>query len=78
MARRSFVKASTSFVILFNRNVLQSIREAIETTIGLDADFSAANFIESQYKDRGKFYPEFLLTKDGFSYTASVSTATAS
>lgn len=53
-----------------HRNVLQAIREAVETTAKLAADFSAANFIESQYKDRGKFYPEFLLTKDGFSFIA--------
>jgi hypothetical protein len=34
----------------------------------VDAEFSAANFFESNYKDRGKFYPEYLLAKDGFSY----------
>lgn len=53
-----------------HKHVLQSIRESIETTSKVAADFSAANFIESRFKDRGKFYPEFLLTKDGFSYLA--------
>jgi Rha family phage regulatory protein len=49
-------------------NVLQSIKEAISTTGSFAPDFSGANFIESYYKDRGKFYPEYLLTKDGFVY----------
>ena len=38
-----------------HRNVLQTIREAVETTANLAADFSVANFIESQYEDRGYF-----------------------
>jgi hypothetical protein len=33
-------------------------------------DFVTLNFIETQYKDRGQSYPEFLLTKDGFTYIA--------
>jgi Rha family phage regulatory protein len=51
-------------------NVLQAIREAVEKTANFAPNFSGANFVESQYKDRGKFYPEYLLTKDGFSYVA--------
>lgn len=48
------------------------VLDAINTHIkrgkedNLVADFSAANFKPSTYKDRGKNYPEFLLTKDGF------------
>lgn len=51
-----------------HKHVLQSIRDAIETVDSFAAEFSAANFFESRYKDRGKFYPEYLLTKDAFSY----------
>lgn len=51
-----------------HKNVLQSIKAAVETVEDFAADFSAANFFESRYKDRGKFYPEYLLTKDAFSY----------
>lgn len=50
-------------------NVLQSIREAINNTQEFDPNFSGANFIESRYKVRGKWYPEYLLTKNGFYYT---------
>jgi Rha family phage regulatory protein len=49
-------------------HVMQTIREAIETTSSFAPEFSGANFFESRYKDRGKFYPEYLLTKDAFSY----------
>jgi Rha family phage regulatory protein len=55
----------------FNRdhkNVLATIKKAIDTTQKLAANFSAANFIESSYKDRGKVYPEYLLTRDGFTF----------
>jgi Rha family phage regulatory protein len=37
---------------------------------GLVAQFCAANFKESFYKDRGKRYPEYLLTRDGFVFVA--------
>ena len=52
-----------------HKTVLDAIRHAIETTSSFAADFSAVNFIESRYKERGKWYPEVLLTKDGFTYT---------
>ncbi|MTI62171.1 MAG: Rha family transcriptional regulator [Firmicutes bacterium] len=44
-------------------NVLRDIRD-----IGKDVtdQFWSLNFEESKYKTRGKYYPEFLLTKDGF------------
>lgn len=50
-------------------NVMQTIRESILDTVNFAPEFSGANFIESRYKDRGKMYPEYLLTKDGFIYT---------
>ena len=53
-----------------HKNVLVSIRQAIEETEDFAADFSATNFLKSSFLDRGKSYPEFLLTKDGFSYVA--------
>jgi len=33
-------------------------------------DFSGTNFIKSHYKSRGKEYPEYLLTRDGFTLLA--------
>ena len=53
-----------------HKNVIASVREAIAETGDFAADFSATNFIEVKYKDRNRFYPEFLLTKDGFTYVA--------
>ena len=53
-----------------HNHILRDIRNAMETVSNFAAQFWTANFIESQYKDRGKFYPEYLLTKDGFSYLA--------
>lgn len=50
-------------------NVMQAIKEAIETTKKFAPDFSGTNFIHSEYKLRGRKYPEYLLTKDGFTYT---------
>jgi Rha family phage regulatory protein len=50
-------------------HVLQTIRDAIGTTGNFAPDFSGTNFIESRYKNRGKQYPEYLLTKDGLVYT---------
>lgn len=52
-----------------HRDVLESIRNAAKTTENFAADFSATNFIQSEYKLRGRKYPEYLLTKDGFTYT---------
>jgi Rha family phage regulatory protein len=54
-----------------HKHVLESIRNSITTlqkADNLTADFSSVNFIDSNYKIRGKLYPEFLLTKDGFTY----------
>lgn len=51
-----------------HRDVLESVRNAINTTVNFDAEFSAANFRESKFKVRGREYPEYLLTRDGFSY----------
>jgi len=56
-----------------HKNVLRDIRIAQENMLSADnftAHFWAVNFIETQYKERGKFYPEFHLTKDGFTYVA--------
>lgn len=50
-------------------NVIQAIREAIETTKNFAPDFSGTNFIQSEYTLRGRKYPEYLLTKDGLVYT---------
>lgn len=55
----------------FNRrhdHLLEAIRDAVKTTEDFAPDFSGANFLESKYKDRGKWYPEILLTRDGFSF----------
>ena len=55
----------------FNRdhkNVRAAIKKAIDTTQKVAANFSAANFVESSYKDRGKAYPEYLLARDGFTF----------
>lgn len=53
-----------------HKHVLESIRQGIEETQNFAAEFSATNFLKSYYSDRGKFYPEYLLTKNGFSYVA--------
>lgn len=42
-------------------NVLVDIRKIMS-----DDEFSLLNFKESNYKLRGKTYPEYILTKDGF------------
>lgn len=52
-----------------HRDVLDSIRKAIEVTGNFAAEFSATNFIQSEYKLRGRTYPEYHLTKDGLVYT---------
>ena len=51
-----------------HKHVLDAVRQAIEETQNFAADFSATNFFKSSFSDRGKSYPEFLLTKDGASY----------
>jgi Rha family phage regulatory protein len=60
-------------------HVLDSIRDTMKKMENLSPDFSEfsfyhkfseANFIYSDYKSRGKKYPEYLLTKDGFTYLA--------
>lgn len=48
-------------------NIMLTIKNAIDDT-DFAPDFSGANFIESTFKDRGKKYPEYLLTRDGFSF----------
>lgn len=53
-----------------HRHVLDSVRSAIEYTKSFAADFSASNFIQSEYLLKGRKYPEFLLTKDGFAFVA--------
>lgn len=52
-----------------HKDVLETIRETIKTledTDNFTAEFSAANFQETSYKSRGKSYPEYYLTKQGF------------
>jgi Rha family phage regulatory protein len=53
-----------------HKNVLRTIDEKIEGSNedNLVAQFCAANFIKDYYKDRGKKYPEFLMTRDGFTF----------
>jgi Rha family phage regulatory protein len=47
-----------------HKDVLESIRNLIAEISA--TNFSSLNFIESNYKVRGKKYPEYLMTKDGF------------
>lgn len=53
-------------------DILRIVSEKLESSIGDDlaTQFCATNFIESQYKDRGKWYPEYLFTRGGFSFIA--------
>lgn len=44
-------------------NVLRDIR-----SLDCSKEFSSLNFEESNYKARGKKYPEILMTKDGFTF----------
>jgi Rha family phage regulatory protein len=53
-----------------HQHVLRSIREAGEEMGRFAVQFWTTNFIEVKYKERGRLYPEFLLTKDGFSFVA--------
>ncbi|KPU43030.1 phage regulatory protein Rha [Oxobacter pfennigii] len=61
-----------------HKNVLRAINDKIESAKDdeLVAQFCAANFIESGYKDRGKRYPESLLTRDGFTFISMGFTGT--
>jgi len=49
-------------------HVLRDIREAESTVNSFAPQFWGTNFTEHTYADRGKRYPEFLMTKNGFSY----------
>lgn len=55
-----------------HKDVLRAIEKHLAVAkkdfSGLVAQFCAANFKESFYRDRGKRYPEYLLTKDGFTF----------
>lgn len=57
-----------------HKDVLRAIDNHITTGTkdgtGLVAQFCAANFCLGHYKDRGKRYPEYTLTKDGFAFVA--------
>lgn len=54
-----------------HRNVLRSIEELTAPISGVSAEFTELNFERSKYKDAsGKWNPEFLLTKDGFTILA--------
>lgn len=53
-----------------HNDVLKSIRKSIDDVSEVAGDFFLANFTENEYTNRGKKYPEFLLTKDGFVYIA--------
>lgn len=44
-----------------HKNVLRDIESVLDND-----DFSRLNFEPSEYKTRGKIYPRYLLTKDGF------------
>ncbi len=62
------VTTSRKVAEVFNRNhddVLRSIRN-----LDCSSEFSLRNFAESNYKIRGKMYPEYLMTKDGFAFLA--------
>jgi Rha family phage regulatory protein len=48
-----------------HKRVLQDIRE-----LDCSEEFSRHNFVPSDYKIRGKKYPEYLMTKDGFTFLA--------
>lgn len=50
-----------------HKNVLRDIKELLSAENGLSAEFSRLNFEPSNYKSsRGKIYPCYKLTKDGF------------
>lgn len=66
------VVSSRKVAEVFNKehkDVLETIRNALQTLDDTDedtAEFSAMNFQESSYKVRGRKFPEYLLTRDGF------------
>lgn len=45
---------------------IQSIKNRCKEGQNLNPQFWGANYVESFYKSRGKKYPEFFLTRDGF------------
>jgi len=60
------VVSSRYIADIFNKthdNVLRDIRN-----LDCSKDFSSLNYEESNYKVRGKKYPEILMTKDGFTF----------
>jgi len=65
------VVSSRKIAEIFNKDhkhVLDSIRKITEPKNGLSEKFSQPNFRPSNYIERGKKYPEYLLTKDGFTF----------
>lgn len=66
------IVSSRKIADIFNKEhktVLRTISEKMDSSNDdFAAQFCTANFIESSYKDRGKKYPEYLLTRDGFSF----------
>lgn len=62
------VTSSLKIAEVFGRrhdNVLADIK-----SLSCSAEFSLLNFKESNYESRGKMYPMYLITKDGFSFLA--------
>jgi Rha family phage regulatory protein len=54
-----------------HKDVLEVIRKATEFNSGLSENFRQRNFTPSSYKnEQNKKQPEYLLTRDGFSYIA--------
>lgn len=51
-------------------HVLRDIQELVNSLPKIGEPNWKRNFIESTYKDRGKSYPEYLLTRDGFTLLA--------
>ena len=49
-----------------HKNVLRDIDKLTASKNGLSDEFSRLNFEPSNYRERGKTYPQYLLTKDGF------------
>ncbi len=49
-------------------NLMRDIERIIKDLDKVAPQFSVANFKEVTYDNRGKKYPEYLLTKDGFAY----------
>lgn len=53
-----------------HNDVLKAIRKSTNDLSEVAGDFLLANFTENTFTNRGKKYPEFILTKDGFTYIA--------